>query len=169
MKQILETERTYLRRFVLEDAIHFYELNKDPEVIRYTGDPPFDNPAKARSFIEGYTCYEIDGFGRWAVILKASNEFIGFCGLRKLEETEEIDIGFRFFRKYWGKGYATETAKACLEYGFKELGLERIIGRAAHENKASIAVLKKIGMSYSHDGDCHGQHAEIYTLTSKGL
>lgn len=159
---ILETDRLILRQFKEEDAHAFFELNSDPEVIRYTGDEAFENLQAARAFILAYEPYKRDGFGRWAVELKATNEFVGFCGLRLLE-SGEVDLGFRFHRKHWGQGYATESAKACLSYGFNKLNLKRIIGRAALENKASIAVLEKIGMSYSHGGDCHGQQAAIYT------
>ena len=161
---ILETERLVLRQFELSDARHFHELNNDPAVIRYTGDPPFESVEAAEEFIRSYKVYERDGYGRWAVELKANGEFLGFCGLRLDDDGSETDIGFRFHQRHWGKGYATESAKACLEYGLKTLGLKRIIGRAMHENKASIRVLEKLGMRYSQDGFCHGHDAAIYVL-----
>jgi RimJ/RimL family protein N-acetyltransferase len=146
MKKILETDRLILREFEVSDAEKLWELNSDLEVIQYTGDPPFESVEHAREFLFGYGDYEKNGFGRWAVMEKTSNEFIGWCGL-KLNEEGLIDIGFRFFKKVWNRGYATESAKACLEYGFNILNLDEIIGRAARENRSSIRVLEKLNMS----------------------
>lgn len=147
MKQILETDRLFLREFHLSDAEKMYELNADPEVIRFTGDPPFTSIEKAQEFLENYTDYQKNGYGRWAVIEKSTGEFIGWCGL-KYNEEKLVDIGFRLFRKTWNKGYATEAAAATLAYGFNTLKLEEIIGRASEENKASISVLMKLGMNF---------------------
>lgn len=146
MKFLIETERLGLREFSPADAVHFYHLNADPEVIKYTGDPPFGSIGDARGFLEKYDAYEKAGYGRWAVILKDTEEFIGWCGLKYLPELDETDIGFRFFQKHWGKGYATEAAIACVDYGFKTLKLKRIVGRAMSANLASVRVLEKAGL-----------------------
>lgn len=164
MSTVLETDRLILREFILEDAPSFFNLNNDPDVIRYTGDKPFSSIEHARQFISEYKEYAAHGYGRWACIEKNSGEWIGFCGLRK--EEDEVDIGFRFHRRYWGKGYATESAQACLDHGFRELQLASIIGRASIENTASIRVLEKLGMSYEGDGDCHGEPASIYRINN---
>ena len=95
-KSIIETPRLILREFTVDDAYKIWELNSDPEVIKYTGDPPFENVENARKFIENYEEYKKTGFGRWAVIKKDSNSFLGWCGL-KLNEQNLVDIGFRFF------------------------------------------------------------------------
>ncbi len=165
-KPIIETPRLILREFIVDDAFDIYELNADPEVIRYTGDPPFDTVENARKFLHNYREYEKNGFGRWAVIKKASESFIGWCGL-KLNEQNLIDIGFRFFRREWNKGYATEAAKACLEYGFKELNLKEIIGRVAQENNGSIKVLEKLSMEYWKNDSCKGIENSLYYKISK--
>lgn len=73
-----------------------------------------------------------------------------------------VDLGFRFFQIYWGNGIATEAAKACLDYGFSELQLETIIGRALIENIASIKVLEKIGMKYWKETICHDNKKCVY-------
>jgi len=124
-----------------------WKLNKDRDVIKYTGDSSFASVKEAKLFLINYTDYQKNGFGRWAVILKNTNEFIGWCGL-KLDKDSTIDIGFRFFKKHWNKGYATESATACLQYGFNNLKLTEIIGRASIHNKSSIKVLEKIHMRY---------------------
>jgi ribosomal-protein-alanine N-acetyltransferase len=167
VKLIIETPRLLLREFVLNDAENIWELNSDPEVIKYTGDPPFETIEKAREFLLNYKDYEKNSFGRWAIITKESDSFIGWCGL-KLNEQNLVDIGFRFFKKEWNKGYATEAAHACLDYGFKELNLKEIIGRVARENKASIKVLEKLSMDYWKNDNCKGiEDSSYYRITKE--
>ena len=163
---VLETKRCILRKFEIGDAESFYLLNADPEVIKYTGDEAFADIEDAKEFLRHYDSYLKVGYGRWAVINKEDNSFIGWCGL-KLNEEDLIDLGFRFFKKHWGNGFATETANACLNYGFEKLQMELIIGRAVVANAASIRVLEKIGMEYWKQDECHGfQEAAYYKITS---
>lgn len=153
MRVILETKRLRLQEFSAADAIHLFELNNDPEVLKFTGDLPFDSIENAVKFLANYSNYKKDGFGRWAVYLKKDNRFIGWCGFRK-NEGEWIDLGFRFLKKEWGNGYATEAAKGCIEFGFNQLGIIEIVGRAVKDNLASIRVLEKVGMKYWKVGSC---------------
>ena len=164
MKKIIETERLYLRELNVNDAESFYRLNLDSDVLRYTGDEPFVNIASSKEFLENYDHYHKYGFGRWAVINKANEEFLGWCGLKFTEEQNEYNIGFRFFKNEWGKGYATESAKACIDYGINKLKLTEIIGRAMKENQASIRVLEKIGLKYDKDFDFEGNKGVIYKI-----
>ncbi len=143
---LFETRRFKFRQLELVDAHWFFQLNNDPEVIKYTGDPPFESIQAAEAFLRNYDHYEKYGYGRWAVVNKESGEVLGWCGLRHVEELDATDLGFRFFRKFWGQGCATEAATGCLKYGFEQLGLQRIIGRAMVLNKASVRVLEKTGM-----------------------
>jgi RimJ/RimL family protein N-acetyltransferase len=147
-KFIIQTTRLSLRQLTADDAMHFYELNNDPEVIRYTGDLPFNDPQDAHHFLERYNQYEKYGYGRWAVILKQTGEFIGWCGLKFEPELAETDLGFRFFKRHWNKGYATEAATACVRHGFEVLHLKRMVGRAMEENAASVRVLEKAGFHF---------------------
>ncbi len=163
---IIETPRLLLREFREEDASFFFELNEDPEVVRYTGDPPFGSVEEARQFLRDYGQYEKFGYGRWAVLLKGEEKdgspaWIGWCGLKYTPELDETDIGFRFFRRYWGQGYATEAARACLDYGFGALGLKQVVGRVMKGNKASIRVLEKIGMEFWKEFD-FAEHPGLY-------
>ncbi len=154
---ITKTSRLYLREFMPDDAPHFFALNNDPEVIRYTGDAPFANEAAARAFLEAYDAYARHGMGRWAVIRKEDEAYLGWCGLKYSPDLDEVDIGFRFFRKYWGRGYATEAAQACLAYGLETLGLKEIVGRAMKANHASMRVLEKLGMQFWKEIDFDGE------------
>ena len=81
----------------------------------------------------------------------------------------ETDIGFRYFEEQWNKGYASESAKACLNYGFEKLNLKRIIGRAMKKNIASIKVLEKIGLEFERDVEFEGEEAVIYQTENKKI
>lgn len=164
MKIILETERLLLREFSPEDGFHFYHLNNDPEVIKYTGNNAFETLEEANDFIINYPDYQRYGFGRWAVILKETDEFLGWCGLKFENEKDEIDLGFRFYKKHWGKGYATESAMACVNYGFTELKIEEIVGRAYIENRASIIVLEKCGLNFVENFIYDNREAVKYVI-----
>lgn len=155
---ILETSRLQLRPFSEEDSPSLFLLNSDPLVLQYTGDAPFKDVDEAAEFILRYDHYKQYGYGRWAVMAREANAFIGWCGLKYSPEKNETDIGFRFHREFWGKGFATEAASGCLKYGFTELGLSRIIGRAQIGNISSHKVLEKIGMN--HIGSFRDEHAQ---------
>jgi RimJ/RimL family protein N-acetyltransferase len=162
--KILQTPRLYLREFTIEDSTHFYELNLDYEVIKYTGDVAFKSIDQAKNFLENYNHYEKYKFGRWAVIDNSNEEFLGWCGLKYSPDKDEVDLGFRFFQKHWNKGFASEAAQACLNYGFNELYLPQIVGRAMKENSASIRVLEKVGMRYLKDFDFDGSAGVVYKI-----
>lgn len=146
---ILETSRLQLREITVEDAETMYALNADPEVIKYTGDDAFKDIDAARDFLQKYESYRRYGFGRWAVERKQDGKVLGWCGLKFDVEKQEHDIGFRFFRAYWGMGFATEAAAACITHGFAQHAMPFIVGRAMAANAASIRVLEKSGMQFS--------------------
>lgn len=150
---IFQTNRLIIRDLEPADAQKFYHLNSDPEVLKYTGDRPFNSEQAAFDFLKSYSenNYKKYNYGRWAVLLSDTREWLGWCGLKFSPENNETDIGYRFFKKYWGNGYATEAAKASIEYGFNELNLNKIVGRAMKDNIASIIVLKKIGMQFEKE------------------
>jgi len=167
--KILETSRLYLREITIDDAETAYQLNSDPEVIKFTGDESFESIDDARNFLEKYDHYKKYGFGRWAVINKTNDEFLGWCGLKYTVEFDEFDIGFRLFKKNWNKGFTTEAAKACLDLGFSKFKMETIVGRAMKANIASIKVLEKIGLVYYKDYDFDGQAGVIYKIENKNF
>ena len=162
--KILETNRLYLRRMTIEDAENIYLLNLDPEVIQYTGDDAFESIESAEKFLSSYNHYSKYDFGRWAVIEKSNDAFLGWCGLKYTPETDEYDIGFRFFKKYWNQGFATEAALACIQLGFEKYKMPRIVGRARKDNTGSIKVLEKIGLSYLEAYDFDGKEGVLYQI-----
>jgi RimJ/RimL family protein N-acetyltransferase len=161
---MLSTPRLVLREFAAEDAPELFALYNDPDVMRYTGEEPFPSVPAVRAFIESYPYYREHGFGRWAVLSRQTGEFLGFCGLRRDNPTPEVDLGFRFFRRYWGKGYATEAAATALAVGFKRFGLIEIIGRSMRENLASTSVLNKLGMTFREVTEDRGLLWLIYEI-----
>jgi RimJ/RimL family protein N-acetyltransferase len=98
---------------------------------------------------------------------KATDEYLGWCGLKYSADLNEYDIGFRFFKRYWNKGYATEAAHACLKLGFEKFNMQTIVGRAMKQNSGSIRVLQKLGMTYTGTFDFDKHEGQLYSLTHK--
>lgn len=167
MQPIIKTARLYLREFSSDDAESLYLLNLDQDVIQFTGDNPFLNTEEAADFIVQYDHYQKYNMGRWAVISKDTHAFLGWCGLKYTPESDEYDIGFRFFKEHWNIGYATESATACIDYGFNTLYIPKIIGRAVKANTASVKVLEKIGLTFLETKDFHGMEGVIYTIENQ--
>lgn len=148
---ITETERLIIREFNLNDAAAVLHFNAPEEVNRYTGDAGMCECLQdAEAIIRDIWLVEYDkfGFGRWAVVLKETGKVIGFCGFKNETRIEAVDIGYRFHPEHWGKGYATESNRACVDYARREMKLDRVVGDAVAENQASINVLLKLGMSF---------------------
>ncbi|MEM6517157.1 MAG: GNAT family N-acetyltransferase [Bacteroidota bacterium] len=148
MKKITETERFYLREFILNDAEHFFNMNNDEDVIRFTSDKPFESLEVARNFLNNYDAYKKHGMGRWAVCLKSSGKFLGWCGLKYHANKDIVEIGYRFYQKHWGNGYATEACKACINYGFENLNLKTIYAHSHINNLNSHRVVVKCELSF---------------------
>lgn len=165
----LETDRLILREFSQGDAENFFLLNSDPDVLKYTGDKPFQNLAEAEALVANYDQYRRFNCGRLTVLLKDTNEFLGWCGLKYHEEDKLTDIGYRLKKSAWGRGYATEAAMASLHYGFNTLKLNEIVGHAMKDNLPSIRVFKKLGMYYVKDIICGGQPSVFYKIENPHL
>ncbi len=165
MNTILETDRLYLREFISQDYIHFYHLNNDPQVLEYTGDVAFESESQASDFLEDYirSTYEgLSGVGRYAVIRKKDDEFLGWCGLKYHKDKRAIDVGFRFYRCYWDNGYATESAKAIREYAFRTLKYVSLIAHAHSKNIRSQKVLENIDFKKAETITYHDQPTLLY-------
>ncbi len=160
----LETPRLLLRPFLPKDGPDMYALNADPEVIRYTGDGPFESPEAATQFLTDYPAYREYGYGRWIVIEKSTGKTLGWCGLKFLKEVGETDLGYRFFQEHWGKGFAQESSRVCLDYGFHTLNLASIRGNVVPENVRSVHVLEKMGMQWEAAAEDHGGQIWVYRV-----
>ncbi len=146
----IETDRRILREFTENDVAAFFEMGNNPLVTRYTGDPGFKNLDDALTCLRDRPLadYQRHGYGRWAVVLKATGQVIGFSGLKYLDDLQAVDIGYRLLPAFWGQGLATEAAAPAIRYGFETLHLNEIIGLVDPDNVASVKVLKKLGLTY---------------------
>lgn len=161
---ILETERLYLRQFEEEDADILQSIFSDAETMKYYP-APFSLQQTQDWIKRNQERYIKDGFGLWGVCLKETNELIGDCGLVKqiVDGETEIEIGYHINRKYWAKGYATEAAQGCKEYGFYQLGFDKLISIIDPENIASIRVAEKNGFTKEKESFIFDKIHSIYS------
>lgn len=149
---LLETERLVLRRFTEDDADNLFDLDSDPEVMRYLN----GGISTPREFIETailprFCRYDERSpcFGFWAADERATGEFAGWFSLRPSEgrDRAEVSLGFRLRRSSWCQGYATEGARALIRLGFSQLGVQRVVASTYEDNMASRRVMEKAGMT----------------------
>ena len=156
MKAPIETARLILRELLPSDEAGMFELDSNPNVHTYLGNNPVTDISRTREIIASVRQQYCDnGIGRWAVILKETNEFIGWCGL-KLERNinghgQFYDLGYRFIERFWGKGYGYESAKAFVDYGFNEMKLDTICAMCVKGNKGSQRIMEKCGLHFVND------------------
>ena len=147
----LETERLVLRRFTAGDAQNLFDLDNDPEVMRYlNGGTPTPREAIKKKILPVFLRYDdrCPGYGFWVAIEKASGDFLGWFSFRPTGDAPgEIALGFRFRRAAWGKGFATEGSRALIRAGFTEMGVHRVIATTYGDNVASRRVMEKVGMT----------------------
>ena len=158
MKFNIETERLILRELRITDLDGMFELDSDPEVHKYLGNKPVQTKEESKKILESVlNQYEERGIGRWAAIEKSSGDFIGWSGLRLNTEynmngfTRYYDVGYRLIKRYWCKGYATESGKTAVDYAFNVLKLPELFATTEIENQASHNALLKIGLTYIED------------------
>lgn len=170
MKTILETERLVIREINPTDVDVMLELHSDPEVHLYLGGNTITSRVKMLEAIDSLEQqYQNYGVGRWAMIKKSTNEFIGWTGLEFV--TKEInnhrdyyDLGYRLKKKFWRKGFATESAIASLDYGFNQLKANRIFAMADVQNKGSNKILNNLGLQFIEHFEYEGVQHNWYKL-----
>ena len=157
--QPIETERLILRPVLDTDVDGMFALDSDPEVHKYLGNMPITKKSEVEEYIRFLQQqYKERGIGRWAVIHKETNEFMGWSGIKYLNESEQMngiynvcELGYRFIPKFWGKGYATESAQAWVDYMFNEAGVKSLYAAADIPNKGSVNVLQKVGFEITDE------------------
>jgi RimJ/RimL family protein N-acetyltransferase len=151
----IETDRLILREWKEEDIGPFAKLNADPAVMEFFPST-LTYPETEILMKKLQARFRDDGFSFFATHLKTTSEFIGFIGLNKpvfnAPFMPAVEIGWRIASHHWNKGYATEGAKACLDFGFTELGLKEIVSFTAEINIRSIRIMEKIGMHQDQQG-----------------
>ena len=154
MHIFLTTERLVLCRFTEADADNLFDLDGDPEVMRYlTGGKPTPRDVirdeTLPRFLRSYERFE--GFGVWAANERSTGDFLGWFEFYPPEGRgpEEAELGYRLRRSAWGKGYATEGSRALIRKGFTEIGVRRVVAETMAINAASRRVMEKAGLTYA--------------------
>jgi ribosomal-protein-alanine N-acetyltransferase len=164
----IETNQLRLRHFRPNDADELYRIYSNPDLFKYMSNEKSigwqETRAVINSLIENWQQY---GFGVWAVIYKRNQNLIGHCGLKFLENTSEIQLGYLLLKSYWGRGLGTEAATAALKYGFEVAKLERIVAIAKPENIASRRVMEKVGMKYEKNAYYYDNDVVYYSISRK--
>jgi RimJ/RimL family protein N-acetyltransferase len=153
---IIETKRLILRTWKTKDAQPFFQINQDPKVIEFLRGPLTRDQVK--DFISAQNAQQKKhGYSLFATELKATGELIGFIGLNYTDWpapfTPAVEIGWRLGSQFWGQGYATEGAKAVMDFAFNKIGLEKIVSFTVPANKRSIKIMEKTGMKRDLNGD----------------
>lgn len=165
---MIESERLTFRKFTIDDLPTLIEQRSDPEVNKYLGGTKLQNPEALAKRIRFYiSCYSTHGFGMCAMIWKPTGDVIGSAGIQPLDGTEEIEVGYSMIREYWGLGIGTEAAKAWLDHGFREHGLERIVAVAHPGNVASLHIMEKLGMHYEKSELHYGAECAFYAISKQ--
>ena len=160
--RILETERLLFRHLVPEDLDALYRLYSDPEIRRYFPEGTLtyaETKEELEWFLNGHPRHP--ELGLWATIHRATNQFVGRCGLLPwtLEGRAEVEVAYLLDKAFWGQGLATEAAGAILRYGFEQLQLRRLVCLVDPNNEASINVARKMGMALEKEAeDEHGPY-----------
>ncbi len=162
---IAETPRLILRQLTLDDVDDLATIYADPVVMKFW--PSTRTYAETKQTCDRIlSCYEEYGFGLWATIHKADHKLIGRCGLipQLVDGQKEVEIGYLLAKEYWGRGLATEAAVAIRNYGFEQLGFNRLISLIVPENIASQKVALKNGMKYEKDTSHAGIKHRVYAI-----
>lgn len=173
MKIFIETERLILREILPKDIDGLFQLDSDPEVHRYLGNKPVTDKNQIVEVINFIRQQYIDnGIGRWAIIDKNTNQFIGWAGLKFVKDLTNnhknyYDLGYRLIKKYWGQGIATETAIASLNYAFDKLNADEVYAMADCENDGSNKILRKIGLNFIEKFNLDGIEHNWYKIERK--
>ena len=161
--KVLETERLLLRWLTVDDAEFIMALVNEPSWLRFIGDRGVRSVDDARGYIANGPAemYARLGFGLFLVERRDDGVPVGMCGLIKRDGLDDVDIGFAFLPRFWGQGYALESAAAVLAYGQAELGFKRIVAITSKDNDRSIRLLESIGMTFEKSIRLRAEDEEV--------
>ncbi len=160
----LETNRLLFRDWMATDVEPFHSICADPVVMKFVGDGEPWSLERTEQFIaRAGEMSQTLGFCQWPLILKSDSALIGFCGF--IPSNDGAEIGWRLAKPYWGRGLATEAARAVLKHGFETLGFRRIIATVQSPNRASIRVVEKLGMKPETHCRIKGREVHLFSIT----
>jgi ribosomal-protein-alanine N-acetyltransferase len=163
--KVLQTERMVLRQMEMGDVDDLMGIFSDPVAMRYY--PNTKSRQEAEEWVRRVQeSYRDHGFGLWVAVLEDSGELAGQCGLtvQSVEGIDEVEIGYLFLRKFWGRGLATEAAMAVRDHGFHTLGYERLVSLIDPGNLASRRVAEKVGLSHEKEVEKWGKGICVYAI-----
>lgn len=162
---ILETERLILDTWQISDWTSFRPIARDPEVMLHiTGGTPWSDD-QIRTFVERQVeFYAERNFCRWKLVAKDDHQLIGFCGLGFWRDAADPEIGWWLARRYWGRGLATEAARAALRHAYERAGVDRIISVARPANKVSTRLMEKLGLQLESEFENDGVSLVRYVI-----
>ena len=168
-RRLLLTERLALRELNAGDVGALYQMHSDPRVMRYIGDGSVATRASTDAWAARWMAYygTYPGLGLWPAEARTSGVVIGWFCLIYVPGTVEIEVGYRLAPEAWGRGYATEGARAVVDYGFRKLGLERIIGLTHPDNVASQRVLAKAGLADAGWGNYYERRLRLFVAKAR--
>ena len=160
--EIVTTDRLRLRQFTLDDAPFILKLVNEPAWLEFIGDKGVRNEEDARGYLARgpIEMYGRLGFGLYLTELRESAIPIGMCGLIKRESLADVDIGFAFLPAFWGQGYAYESSLAVIAHAKRDYALARLVGITSPENRKSIRLLGRLGMTLEESVDISGDGAK---------
>lgn len=165
-RMVVETTRLWLREFTMNDLEPLTDIYEDAGTSQWLGDgTPRDTEATKRELERFLKLYQTRGFGPWAVVEKATGELMGHCGLQDLEGTDTIALTYALGFQWRGKGFATEAARAVINYAFEELKMTTIVAVAQISNVESVEVMKKLGMRLRGEETHYGKKVLVYDAT----
>jgi RimJ/RimL family protein N-acetyltransferase len=171
-KVIFETPRLIVRQYTEADAEQALEIYSDPEVMRFIGMMKSAVPITTieqmrQNLIERRMkrYLETPHFGGWAAVSKATGKIIGTIILLNLDNNPDIEVGWHLARSAWGHGYATEGGRAAIDYGFNVAGLNRIACVVHPENHKSLAVARRLNLTYEGQRHYYNQDLEYFSIT----
>jgi ribosomal-protein-alanine N-acetyltransferase len=164
---VFTTERFVVRALTPGDAEDFFAIFGDPQVMRFLGSgdlPAYPDVAHARTVLERMAARPAESLGMWACEERATGRVPATVGLTKTPHDDEIEVFYQVARADWGRGIATECARAAIDYGFDRAGLQRIVAYAFAQNPASLRVLEKIGMHHAGARPYEGNDLEYFWI-----
>jgi ribosomal-protein-alanine N-acetyltransferase len=159
------TKRLVLRRFIESDFENYYDILKQEEVSKWIGSGKIKSKDDVKNIMRNFESHwKKNNYGVWAVIKKENNELVGHCGLKPLEDIQEIELLYAFRPNSWGNGYATESARAVIRLALDELKLKHLIALVYPNNKRSCNVIEKLGFKYKGEQEHFGINLLYYEL-----
>ncbi len=165
----IETPRLRLRPWTVEDTDGLFAILQEKDILRYFPNPKAPERSRAEAYINRHIEHWAEkGFGHWAVVSPQDGRLLGWNGLEYLPELKEVEVAYLLSHEAWGRGYATEAARAAVSFGFESAALGEIIGLVHPENLASIRVLEKCGLRYADRIQLWGMELCRYRINRAG-